>query len=843
MLAPEELVGQEFGKYTILEQIGKGGMGIVYKGRHRLLKNTVALKVLPALVATDKSMVVRFHREAEAAANLNHPNIVRVYDVGEEQGVHFIAMEYVGGNPLSTIIAQQGAMQPDRVLEIIGDVARGLGAAHEAGMVHRDIKPGNILIDKKGNAKIVDFGLVKSESTTRITSTGTLLGTVRYMSPEQCRGAEVDTRSDIFSLGVVMYRMLSGKRPFEADTPVAITHKIVEEEPVPVQKWRPDLLPSLYKIVAKMMAKDVEQRYQTVDELIHDIEECRRMLHSQTETVISDRHHQGVRGSFQSLLRKRWFRLLVRVAVALAIVAMAGFVYNLWKTVQFNRMAEEFGMLKEQMPGDRQQALAAVGRLMQEGEEKFDRGMVHDAADRFGSVLNLAPKHQRAKLGLGYCLADLGDFTGAEEMFRDAGSEKGHDIVGLASVRCRQGRFDEAKQLCEEAESAFPENPYLYTVKGDIYYATGELDKSIEEYTKSLETAQDPLFAWQKAVTHSNLGRAYADAGDTEQALQHYAKAAETYNARYRTEYALALQKADRYEEAHTLAESALEADPEDELASLLKSQIEQRMADERDEQRSRRFRDRLNELEKMWEEGRAAEPPERDDEWTSRPAVLSITMGDLPDPKLRPGFKELMLNRLTQSLADGGRVQPVEREIIDKLLEELQLGTSSLAEDATALRLGKLFAANIVGVGSMGLYDNAITVSLRLIDTQSSLQKASLMPQFDRNAGITEVAEAVAAEITNQIEVHYPLRAKVVEVTDADMFIVNIGSDQGLRRDVELDIYAAAADSTGATIKGRKVGLARTTSVSKNQAEAVVVEKSEDVLQGMLLVESADAS
>jgi len=815
MIEPQDLAGRTIGKYTIIEQLGKGGMGIVYKGRDTVLNRTVALKVLPKELLSEPSMVARFRREAEAAANLNHPNIVSVYDVGEEEGVQFIAMEFVDGPSLSAIIAQQGWLQPERALDIIDEVAQGLAVAHEAGLVHRDIKPGNILIDGKGHAKIVDFGLVQADDSTRITSTGTLLGTVRYMSPEQCRGERLDSRSDLFSLGVVLYRMLSGKLPFNADTPVATTHQIVEEDPVPIHVLRPDLLPSLCKIVARMMAKDVEKRYQTADELRQDVAKCREMMGS--VTIVRDGWHAGLKSRFRTMLRKRWFRHLARLTAAIVAVAVIASGYTVWRYTQ-------------------------LGNLVQEAEAYFDRGMAADAARGFERVLRMAPDHREAKLGMAYCLVEMGEFGRAEQTFGEVGPQQGHRDVGLAAIKYAQGDYDKAEELCNKAAQRYSDNGYVHTILGNIHFVRGDVDKAIQQYELALR--KRPRFTWQQAATHINLGRAYADKGEYNQAMKHYIRAAETENPRYLTEYALALQKTNQYEDAMTQVDRALKTDPQDELAALLKAQIEQRMALEADEHRSEEFRERLNELVKMYGERRQAARPEFVDDWTSRPAVLSLAIGDLSGAKLRAGFKDLVVARLTQLLSAGGRVQPVEREIINQLMQELQLGSSDLVDQDTALRLGRLFAASLVGIGKMGLFDNKITVTLDLIETETSLKKIGVTVPFEKATGITEMAQTLADKITDEIVRHYPLKAKVTELKDEEAsFLVNIGSKQGLKQGTEMALFAAATDGKGATIRGRQVGRAIISSVDQNQAVARTVEGSGEVETGMLLLELPDAS
>jgi len=229
-MAVGDTVGQRLGQYQIIEQLGRGGMAVVYKAHQPALERYVAVKVLPRELTFDGQFVERFLREARAAARLNHPNIVTIHDVGQAEGVNFLVMEFVDGPSLTELLRQRGAQPPEVVARITSQVAAALDYAHQHGFVHRDIKPGNILLAPDGTAKLTDFGIVQATGGTRLTQTGTLLGTPAYMSPEQARGAEVGQGTDIYSLGVVSYEMLSGRVPFSGPT-MAVLHAHVYEPP------------------------------------------------------------------------------------------------------------------------------------------------------------------------------------------------------------------------------------------------------------------------------------------------------------------------------------------------------------------------------------------------------------------------------------------------------------------------------------------------------------------------------------------------------------------------------------------------------------------------------------
>ena len=261
------------GHYKIVAELGRGGMGIVYKAHEESLNRFVALKVLGEHLTEDADHVERFLREARSAASLNHPNIVQIYAVSEEDGRHFFAMEYVSGRSLQQILRSSGPLDPVQVAKIALQTASGLRAAHEQGIIHRDIKPANLLIDDRGLVKIADFGLaLVTGGVSRLTATGMFMGTPGYLSPEQCLDQSPDHRTDIYSLGVTLYEALSGKVPFTADSPLALLRQIVEVEPPDLGDLKPDVDPELRAIVARMMAKDRDLRVSSCAELIGGLE-------------------------------------------------------------------------------------------------------------------------------------------------------------------------------------------------------------------------------------------------------------------------------------------------------------------------------------------------------------------------------------------------------------------------------------------------------------------------------------------------------------------------------------------------------------------------------------------
>jgi eukaryotic-like serine/threonine-protein kinase len=259
-------------RYELNHLIARGGMAEVYRAHDRLLDRPVALKVLFPELSVDRSFVERFRREAQAAANLSNPNIVPVFDWGEDSGTYFIVMEFIDGRPLSSILKSAGPLSTDRAADIGAHVATALGYAHKHGVIHRDVKPGNVLITDDGLVKVTDFGIARAINTEEsLTQTGAVMGTATYFSPEQAEGIGVDARSDIYSLGVVLFEMVTGRPPFLGDTPVAVASKHVRDMPPTPREINPAIEPTFEAIILKAMAKDPAHRYQTSEDLRADL--------------------------------------------------------------------------------------------------------------------------------------------------------------------------------------------------------------------------------------------------------------------------------------------------------------------------------------------------------------------------------------------------------------------------------------------------------------------------------------------------------------------------------------------------------------------------------------------
>jgi serine/threonine-protein kinase len=258
-------------RYTILERIGGGGMAEVYRAHDKLLDRFVAVKMLRSQFTNDDEFVTRFRQEAQAAAKLSHPNIVNIYDVGREGDFYYITMEYIQGQTLKELISSKGKLPVDTAVRIALEIAEALENAHQNNIVHCDIKPHNILMTNAGRVKVTDFGIARAVTSATMTQTGTVLGSVHYFSPEQAKGSAVSTKSDIYSLGVVLYEMLTGKVPFDGETPISIALKHIQEEPQPPRELSDSIPPLLEATILKAMSKDPAARFNDISAMIADL--------------------------------------------------------------------------------------------------------------------------------------------------------------------------------------------------------------------------------------------------------------------------------------------------------------------------------------------------------------------------------------------------------------------------------------------------------------------------------------------------------------------------------------------------------------------------------------------
>jgi eukaryotic-like serine/threonine-protein kinase len=378
------------GRYRMESLLGQGGMAQVYKGTDTVLGRPVAIKILAPQYAKDQSFVDRFRREAQSAARLNHPNVVGVYDTGSDDGTHYIVMEFVEGRTLADFLSSGGSLLPERAVELASSVCVALSEAHKAGIVHRDIKPGNIMVTRNGEVKVMDFGIARAATAETVTATATVLGTASYLSPEQAQGKPVDARSDIYSLGIVLYEMLVGRVPFGGDSAVAVAYKHVQEPPEPPSRINPDISPSLEAVVMRALAKNPDNRYQTAEEFCADLDRVRRGMPvaatpllpgAETQAIASPvtatrvQHPTGVLPPEEQ--RSRWPWILIGVLVLLGVLIALFFIGRNLLNENANQVAvpKLTGRTLADAEGELKQANLKVGQVSKQVDTTLRSGL------------------------------------------------------------------------------------------------------------------------------------------------------------------------------------------------------------------------------------------------------------------------------------------------------------------------------------------------------------------------------------------------------------------------------------------------------------------------------------
>ena len=527
------------GRYEIIEELGRGGMGAVYRAEDKKVNEEVALKLIDPQISSDRKVIARFSQELKIARKISHRNVCRMHDLGESEGTHFITMEYVAGEDLKSLIKRIGQLPLAKALAIAGQAADGLAEAHRLDVVHRDLKPSNIMIDREGNAKIMDFGIARSLKTKSITGTGLIIGTPDYMSPEQAEAKDVDRRSDIYSLGIILYEMVTGRVPFEGETPLSVAMKHKGEKPRDPKDWNPQIPAAFSRLILKCLEKDKGKRFQTASELRVEIEALEREFPSAEREKPKRKPLTSKEITVTIGLKK-----LVLPALVLVGVVVAGFL--IWRLAFTTKPVERSiaVITFQNQTGDRayDYLQAAIPDLLITSLEQSKYLQV-TTFERLRDLLRQMGKEQAdtidSELGFELCQKDkvnalvLGSFVKAGGTF--ATDVKVYDVQTRRLLKSVTARGEGAQSILDAQ---------IGQLSRDISRGVGLSKKAVED-TKARGFEFSTLSL--EAYKHFILGREYLDKIYRTDALKSLEKAVEldsqfamAYLYLYRTHRALA---------------------------------------------------------------------------------------------------------------------------------------------------------------------------------------------------------------------------------------------------------------------------------------------------------------
>ena len=553
-------------RYEIIEELGKGGMGRVFRVEDTKVNEEVALKVLKPEIASDKKTIDRFRNELKLARKITHKNVCRMYDLNEEDSAHYITMEYVPGENLKSMLKMTKQLSVGTAVSITRQICEGLSEAHSLGVVHRDLKPSNIMIDKAGNARIMDFGIALSLETKGITAVGVMVGTPEYMSPEQVEGKESDQRSDVYSLGVILYEMVTGRSPFNGDTPLSIAVKHKTEKPQDPWKFNSDIPETLSRVILKCLEKDREERYQNAVELFTDLNRIEEGITTKERPL--PRRKPVVRKEERGIFWKSW--KVVAALFAVVIIVGLGVVF--------------IGKEATTLPPERTMIVVLPFENLGPPEDSyFADGITEEVTGSLAALQGLGVISRTSAIR----------YKNTDKTIRQIGEELGVDYVLEGAVRWDrnsdgQGRVRVTPKLIHVSDDTQLWSESYDRVMQDIFSVQSEIAEQVARQLDItvLEPERRALFAeptdnieaydlYLKGGEHQSRGWRTSDAGDFEQAIQMYERAAELdpnfaiiyielANIHLRMYFFGTDRTEERLAKARDAAERALELQPDD---------------------------------------------------------------------------------------------------------------------------------------------------------------------------------------------------------------------------------------------------------------------------------------
>ncbi len=455
-------------RYLILEELGKGGMGSVYKAFDKEVEEKIALKTIKPEIAADEKVIQRFRNELKIARKISHKNVCRMFDLGREDDTYYIAMEYVSGEDLKSSVRRMGPLSTGKVLGFATEICEGLAEAHRLGIVHRDLKPQNIMIDRDGIARIMDFGIARSRELKGMTENGSTIGTPEYMSPEQVEGEDIDQRSDIYSMGVILYEMVTGRTPFEGKTPMSVAMKHVTEKPKEPRGLNMQISEDLSRVIMKCMEKDKARRYQSALDLLYALKEIERGIPAIERVKPAKRSITSREITVSFSIR----RFLIPAAAVLAAVIIGGGVWYFVLRPERSKPTSPVSV------HTKENILAAAHESLRDKDYSA-------ALDQFNKVLEIEPEDPDVRLNIAIILKE-------------------------------QGKIEEAVQEFDRVIALDEEDPRSYKQLGEIFEQKQDLEKGVFYYKKYLTLANASVDADEVARRVAEMEARLRPAGEEE---------------------------------------------------------------------------------------------------------------------------------------------------------------------------------------------------------------------------------------------------------------------------------------------------------------------------------------